>query len=159
MPRTELEKRLSAFKFLTCYVPFRRVRGPKVYLPDVLVLNMRRYPHQKLANNGACSACDRLDRRAGDHCTIGMPDNLVKSNTCFIGSCKVDAWIGFAVFKRPQYGWRILRRPSRAVKFGCQCTRGCGAIDRVSDGGGTLTTRGCVAINRVSEGGGTSTTR
>ena len=149
MPETEFEKRLSAFKFLTCCIPFSRVCGPKVHLADVLVQNLRRYLCQKLADNGACSACDRLDSRTGDHCTVDMPDNLVESDACFVGCCEVDTRILFAVFKCPQYGWRILRRSSRAVKLRCQRTRGCGG------------TRGCgvAVINGVSEGGGTLTTR
>jgi hypothetical protein len=67
----------------------------------------------------------------------------VKSDACFVGCCEVDTWILFAVFECPQYGWRILRRSSRAVKFRCQRTRGCGAaaVNGVREGGGTLTTR------------------
>jgi len=143
MPRTEFEKWLSAFKFFTCCIPFSRVRSPKVYLADVLVQNLRRYLHQKLVDNGACSACDRLDCRTGDHCTIDMPDNFVESDACFVGRCEVNTWIRFAVFKCSQYGLRILRRLSRAVEFRCQCARGCGvaAINRVREWGGTLTTR------------------
>src|SRR5260221_13682427 len=138
MPSTEFEKRLSAFKFLTCRIPFGRVCGPEVDLANLLMLNMRGCLCQHLVNDRACPACDSLDCRVGDHCTIGMPDNFVESNAHFIGCREVNARICFTIFKGPQYGWRVVKGPSRAVAIRCYCTRGCSAINRVGEGGGAL---------------------